>query len=317
MGFLSSLFSSQKEEAPSEEKPKDDQSNFDVLKYDGIRAMQIREISYAIKCFQEALKIRPDMETMNYLANAHSMIDDQESALEIINEMLLMKPERINLLLSRINLLFGLNRLGEVIADCDKVIGLDPENHMARYLRGKAKWTTNDRPGAKEDMDNVIAIKEDFADGYLFRAEIFFSTEEGEKALADVNKVIELTEDEEMAYLLRGRIHELLGDKESAINDYAKVLELNPFKAEAYLLAGRLLTTQQKYEEAMAIYDEAIEHLESFAQAYIRRGHLKELTGDRQGAEEDLRIAAGLAPENEEETGKQADFDNLYKGGIF
>lgn len=317
MGFLSSLFSSSKENVSTEETPKDDQKNFDVLKYDGIRAMQIKQIGYAIKCFQEALKIRSDMETMNYLASAYSMIDDQESALAIINEMLLLEPENINLLLSRINLHFALNRLSEVITDCDQVIGLNPENHMAWYLRGKAKWITNDRTSAKDDMDKTLAIKEDFADGYLFRAEMFLSTEEGEKALADVNKVIELTEDDEMAYLLRGRIYELLDDKESAANDYAKVLELNPFHEAAYLLAGRLLTAQQKYDDAMMIYNEAIEHLESSAQAYAKRGHLKELTGDQQGAKEDLRIAAGLASENNEEAEKQSDFENLYKGGIF
>jgi len=320
MGFLSSLFSSSKKEeaAASEDQPKENQKNFDILKYDGVRAMQIRQVGYAIKCFQAALEIQPDFETMSYLANAYSTSDDSESALEVVDEMLAMDPEHTNTLLTRVNILFHLDRDGEAIANCDKAIELEPENFLALFLRAKAKRATNDPAGAIDDLTAALAVKEDFADGYLLRAEILLSTKEGEKAMEDVEKVISLVEEgDETAHLLRGRIYELLGNEDAAANEYQQVLELNPFKDEAYLLAGRLLTAQQKYPEALAIYDEAIDHIDSFTKAFAERGKLKELTGDKEGAEKDLNTANELSKDEDEVSSKEANFDNLYKGGIF
>ena len=53
--FFKSLFSSSKAATPEEEKSKNDQKNFDILKYDGVRAQKIGQVAYAIKCFTEAL----------------------------------------------------------------------------------------------------------------------------------------------------------------------------------------------------------------------------------------------------------------------
>ena len=56
--FFTSLFSSSKNEDTAEGKIKNDQKNFDILKYDGVRAQKIGQVAYAIKCFTEALNIQ-------------------------------------------------------------------------------------------------------------------------------------------------------------------------------------------------------------------------------------------------------------------
>lgn len=76
--FFTSLFSSSKSEDTAEGKAKNDQKNFDILKYDGIRAQKIGQVAYAIKCFTEALNIQEDFETMNHLVSAYSMANQTE-----------------------------------------------------------------------------------------------------------------------------------------------------------------------------------------------------------------------------------------------
>ena len=49
--FFKSLFSSSKAATPEEEKSKNDQKNFDILKYDGVRAQKIGQVAYAIKSY--------------------------------------------------------------------------------------------------------------------------------------------------------------------------------------------------------------------------------------------------------------------------
>ncbi len=316
MGIFSSLLSSGKKEEAQEDKRKNEQKNFDILKYDGIRALHIRQAKYAIRCFQEALNIQQEPETMNFLISAYNMALDTKSALETADELIEREPEDTHALLTRVNLLFMGNRDADAIADCDRVIALEEDNYLAWFLRAKAKRTTGDWEGAVADVTQAMTIKDDFTDGYLLRAQLYLSMKKGQEALEDVNHVIALVEErEETAHLLRGQIYEQLGDEEASAKEYQEVLALNPFNEEAYLLAARQMVSRQHYPEALALYDEAIEHNEQFTRAYIDRGKLKERMGDPAGAKEDLQVAAELDPEAGQKD--QADFDNLYKGGIF
>ena len=55
--FFKSFFSG-KSETPESEKQKNDQKNFEIFKYDGLRAQRMGRPDYAVKCFIEALAIR-------------------------------------------------------------------------------------------------------------------------------------------------------------------------------------------------------------------------------------------------------------------
>lgn len=57
MGFFKSFFSG-KSDSPANEKQKNEQKNFEIFKYDGMRAQRMGRTDYAIKCFTEALAIR-------------------------------------------------------------------------------------------------------------------------------------------------------------------------------------------------------------------------------------------------------------------
>ena len=67
MGFFKSFFSG-KQEKPETAKQKNDQKNFEIFKYDGMRAQRMGRPDYAIKCFTEALALQEDFETMSYLS---------------------------------------------------------------------------------------------------------------------------------------------------------------------------------------------------------------------------------------------------------
>ena len=168
--IITSLFSSSKNEDTAEGKIKNDQKNFDILKYDGVRAQKIGQVAYAIKCFTEALNIQEDFETMNYLVSAYSMANQTEMALETLNRMMEMEPDHVQTLLTRVSVLFMLDKDTEVIADCLRVIELEESNHLAWFLMAKAKRTTGDQFGAIADLTKAIALKDDFTDAYLLRA---------------------------------------------------------------------------------------------------------------------------------------------------
>lgn len=319
--FFKSLFSSTKSKETSEEsKRKNDEKNFDILKYDGIRAQRIGKTAYAIKCYSEALNIKEDFETMNQLVTAYTAIHEFDEALHTLDRMIALEPDHINTLLMRVNLLFMLDKEDYVIEECARIIELEEGNHTAYYLMAKAQKLTKDPIGAIGNLTKATTIKDDFTEAYLLRGEILLSIDQGKEALADIQKAIQLAPDEETSYLLRGRIYEALDNPNKAMADYHQVLHLNPFNEEACLLTGSLLIKQENLDEAIAFFNDAIDLKPDFAKAYSERGRAKNLQGDKHGAIEDLKKAIELSPEGEEAqalNGEHSNFNDLYKGGIF
>ncbi|MDR0429439.1 MAG: tetratricopeptide repeat protein [Tannerellaceae bacterium] len=314
--FFKSLFSSAKPENTPGTIAKTDRKNFDIFKYDGIRAQRMGHIPYAIKCFTAALDIQDDFETMNYLVAAYISSHDFDNASTLANRMVELEPASIPARLTRVNVLFLIDKEKEAMEDCLYILSLDKSNYAAWFLLGKAKKATHDLAGAVSDLTRAVALKEDFTDAYLLRAEVFMEMNRPTEALPDIEKAIELAPGEESVYLLRGQIHEKTGDFSAAADDYKQVLELNPFNADASLFSAILLINTGKLEEAISFLDEVIELKPDFAKAYDERARAKELSGDKEGAGKDKKTAEELIP-GKEEAAKQSGFDDMYKGGIY
>ena len=66
--FFKSFFSGKSETSESE-KQKNNQKNFEIFKYDGLRAQRMGRPDYAVKCFTEALAIEEDLKQWAILAS--------------------------------------------------------------------------------------------------------------------------------------------------------------------------------------------------------------------------------------------------------
>jgi len=315
MGLFSSLFSSTNTAEDDEQKV--DLKNFDLLKYDGIRALRIGKAAYAAKCFTEALDIQEDFETMKYLMTAYNALNMTDEVMETLDEMVETGEEPVSTLLSRATFLYTLERYAEAVADCELILEMEPDHFVAYFWLAKTELAVGNHTKAIAHLDKATDIKEDFTEGYTLRADIYLTMGKGNEALSDIEKVIELAPEDEVAYLLRGRIHEMMGNAEMACSDYQQALEWNPFNETTYLLAGQLMVNQGKYDEAISLYDEATEQIENPAQVYAARAFVKHQNGDHEGALADEEKAKELNPEALGKPDENPNFDNLYKGGIY
>ncbi len=310
--FFKTLFSGSGEESPEEKARKD----FDVLKYDGIKALKIGKGAYAIRCFNEALKIEQDAEVLEHLVTAYTREDRTEEAVETAGRLLDIEPENGGVLLLRANLNYMIERYADVIADCERAIAIDATDARAHYLAGRAKHKNGDAIGAIVSLSNAIARKEDYAAAYLLRAEVMLATGDAADGLQDADKAAELMPEEEQAFLIRGQLHEALRDDRAAEEDYRHAMEVNPFNEQAYLLLGNLHIARNQPAEAIALFDEAVELKPDFARAYHERGRARLLAGDKEGAATDLKKALELDAERGEHLpvdGTYSNFEDMYK----
>lgn len=299
MGFFKSFFSG-KTSTPEEEQQKNKQKNFDIFKYDGMRAQRMGRTDYAIKCFQEALALQEDFETMGYLVQVYTQTNQLDEARRLLERMTEMEPTHANTFLNLANICFVQEDYPAMAEAARKAIAIEEGNAMGHYLLGKATDGQGDGIMCIAHLTKAILLKDDFTEARLLRAEALLKMQQYKEATEDIDAILSQNPDEESALLLRGRIKEATGQPEEAEADFRKVTEDNPFNEQAYLCLGQLYIGQKKLTEAIALFDEAIELNPNFAKAYHERGRAKLLNGDKDGATEDLKKELELNPKEGE-----------------
>lgn len=299
MGFFKSFFSG-KPSDPEEERQKNKQKNFDIFKYDGMRAQRMGRADYAIKCFNEALALQEDFETMGYLVQVYTQTNQLEEARQLLERMTQAEPNHTHTFLNLANVCFIQEDYASMAQAAQKAIDIEEGNAMAHYLLGKAMNGQGDSIMCIGHLTKAILLKDDFTEARLMRAEILMSMRQYKEAAEDIEAILAQEPDEESALLLHGQIQEATGHPEEAEAVFRKITEDNPFNEQAYLCLGQLYIGLNKPAEAIALFDEAIELNPGFAKAYHERGHAKLMAGDKEGAAEDLKKELELNPKGNE-----------------
>lgn len=309
--FFKSFFSS-KADSPEEEKKKTARKNFEIFKYDGLRAQRMGRPDYAVKCFTEALAIEEDFETLGYLSQLYIQLGELDKARNLLNRMVELEPELTSTYLTLANLCYMQEDYEAMGAAAQKAISLEAGNAAAHYLLGKATNSMNDGIMTIAHLTQAVTLKEDFTEARLLRAEALLGMQQYKEATEDIDAILTHNPDEEAALLLRGKIEEATGKAEEAETDYRHVTEMNPFNEQAYLYLGQLYITQKKLPEAIGLFDEAIELNPGFAAAYHERGRARLLNGDKEGSIEDMKKSLELNPKEGENLNGQ--FNNQPAG---
>lgn len=292
MGIFSSLFGGNK--TPEENKEK----NFDILKYDGIRAMRIGKLVYALKCFEEATAIKEDLETMQHQANTYVRMNRMDDARQLMVRMTELAPNQPLVFQSLASLCYMQEDYPAMNEACQKALALNDQDPSTYFLSAKAAVGLNNGIQAIAMLTKAIILNEEFVEAYQMRAEILWAMRQAKDANEDIEKLLSMNPEDENALLLKAEIMAVSGAEEQALEIIDQVLALNPFCEKAYLLKGSYFLVKQAFDKAIAVYDEAIEMNANFAQAYHERGRVKLAMGDKKGSMEDMKRAIELAPEN-------------------
>ena len=292
MGIFSSLFGGNKK--TEEEK------NFDILKYDGIRAMRIGKLAYALKCFEEATAIQEDLETMQHQANTYIRMNRMDDARHLMNRMTEIASENPLVFQSLASLCYMQEDYKGMDEACKKALALNNEDAGTYFLSAKAAVGLSNGIQAIAMLTKAIMLNEEMTEAYQMRAEILWAMRQAKDANEDIEKLLSMNPEDENALLLKGEILAVSGEEEKALELIDQVLALNPFCEKAYILKGSYFLSKQAFDKAIEVYDEALEINPNFAQAYHERGRVKLAKGDKQGSMEDMKRAIELAPENSE-----------------
>lgn len=289
MKFFKALFGS-KEEKPEEKKKAEEAKNFDVLKYDGVRALRAGQAEFAIRCFTHALQMQDDLEIHDYLSQAYIRTGELTLAYEQLQKLAEEQPDNQQIFIRMANVAYMMEDYGAMAGACEKAMLIDDKTAEVMYLYARACIGQEDVTNAVAMLTKAISLKEDYGDAYLLRGETLLKNGDTDEADEDATWLLEHTEDNEDVMMLKARIERTKGNTDTAKDYYTKVTDANPFNIDAYR----------------------------------ERGELRLETGDEKGGNEDIEHAKELTaqlPDNNNEEGIENKVKEKYKSmdpyGVF
>ncbi len=258
MNFFKALFGS-KIETQEEKKDLKDSRDFDVLKYDGIRALRSNHSDYAIKCFTHALELKDDLEIRDYLSLAYINQGEIGNAYEQLSKILEQMPENLAVISRMANVAYMMEDYEKMFNLLEKAISLDERNPEVLFLYAKACLGKNQSNDAIEALTKAISINKEYFDAYLLRGETLLKEGKLEKADEDAMFLLENTQDVEEVLILKARIEKANENSSKALSFYDAVLEVNPFSVDAYKERGELKESLGDTKAAKEDFDQAKE----------------------------------------------------------
>ena len=243
MGFLKSFFTG-KVESAEEQAQKEEERRFDKLKYDGVRATRSGQPDVAIHCFEEALKIRDDMETRDYLARTLISVDALPQAIAQLEALAQAAPDNTEILKQWARVAYMQEDYATMEEVATKALAIDDKDAATLYLKAQAVAGQGNTIAAIALLTQAIATDSQLAPAYLMRARLLMGMGDVKGAAEDANHLTATYGEGEETLMLQAQVAHAQGDAAKALELYGRVTELNPFSAEAYKERG-----QVKYEQ--------------------------------------------------------------------
>lgn len=228
MGFLKKLFGGE-EQSPEEEKLETERKRFDLMKYDGVKAMKMGQWDYAVRCFEEALKMQDDLEVHDYLSRAFVRMDRLDEAVAQLDLLIRAEPGNEALCLQKAHVCFMKEDYESMAAAAEQAIAINAESAPAYYLYAQGTLKQGDLINGIARLTKAIALDDNYADARLLRAQTLLQMGDVNGAGEDSQWLSEHVGDQEDVLLLASQVARAKGDDAKAVELLKRALEVNPF----------------------------------------------------------------------------------------
>lgn len=234
MNFFKALFGSSTNESPEKNVNDERNKDFDVLKYDGVRALRMGQAAYAVQCFTHALEINDDLESRDYLSQALIRTGDLQSAVEQLRTLADAQPDNVRILVTMAHVLYMMEDYEAMLAACERAKEVNQGDPQVLYFCAKAHIGLGQQAEAVALLTDAIAVDANYADAYLLRGTTLLEMGQTESARADADYLLAHVSDNEDVLILAAKVAKAEGNPSEALSIYNKVIDINPFCAPAF-----------------------------------------------------------------------------------
>ncbi|MDD2548502.1 MAG: tetratricopeptide repeat protein [Bacteroidales bacterium] len=231
-------------------------------------------------------------------ARKHIMLQEYTSAISTLNTLIESSSNVTEAWYLRGLAKYSLNDMPGALADFSKAIELNPVFSQALLYRGITLSRQKKYLQSNNDFEMVIELRPNWHDGYYSRGVNYLLMGQPKKSIQDFSKVIDLDPKNIDAWINRGTAHVHNADSMRALNDYQKAITLNPFYHEGYSKRGRLLMQMKSFYLAHDDFSKAIELDSTSSINYFFRGLTYSYIDSLNRAIADLNQSIAITPNN-------------------
>lgn len=232
MNIFKKLFGGQK---TTEEVKQEKEKDFDMVKYDGVRALRMHQFDLAAKFLEHALQLNAeDLECRDYLSQAYISMGDLQKAYEQLQILSEAQTDNVAVLLRMADVAYMMENYTAMLEVCDKALHLDTSNLQTYLYSAEACRGLGEPIRAVSMLTEAIGKREDFYAARLLRGSILLDQAQLSEAELDATFLYEHISGNEDVLLLKARVEKAQGKMEEAEQTYGKVMEVNPFSIDAY-----------------------------------------------------------------------------------
>lgn len=199
---------------------------------------------------------------------------------------------------NRAQVLNGMGRLEEALADYSAVIADDPHYPEYHFDRANILHKLGRDMEAIAEYDAAIAMGPPFPEVHYNRADVLLGMGATDAALAGFDYVIELEPAFTDAYVNRAGIHAAAGNLAGAATDAAAGLRADPANAHLHTVLGQVHAERGQWEAARRAYDVALGTDPTLVVALAGRATVAFELGEPAAALDDLDRAVELSPDD-------------------
>lgn len=303
-----------------------DEQNADAFYQRGLLQLQKKELQKALNDLSQALKLDAGLvEAYFQRGEIYSQQGDLELAVNDFNQVVKLQDDYPQIYEKRSLALVDLGNYAAAIADLDRVVAQQPEEVAPLFLRGYAKFQSDDLDGAVEDFMAITKVNSNKAasykngPAYLNIGLTLARKQEYRRAIDWLDRSIK-AEPTAIAYHVRGDIYYELNQWELAKNDYQQALDMdtNGQFANLYLEMAQVDFLVGEFQEAIDYAQEFLEaqpetSLSGAVQAWIAQVQA-ELDGESTlGLNKLAWISDDLSPNFQRQVFSEPQFESIYR----
>jgi tetratricopeptide (TPR) repeat protein len=265
-------------------------------------------IAFAGLVFQGKERLFHTVFNRNGLALVETHLGNLPEALRLVTDGLALLDRELEpdehrlhrsvLRYNRAQVLAGLGRLDEALADYDAVIAVDPNYPEYHFDRANLLHRLDRDDEALVEYDTTIALGPPFPEAYYNRAELWLEAGATEQALAGMSYVLELDPTFVDAYVNRAGIYLAADDLDAALADARAGLLLDPVNPHLHTVVGQVHAERSEFTEARSAFDTALAAAPDLVSALSGRAGVAYELGDVDAAIADLSAAVATTPED-------------------
>jgi len=254
---------------------------------------------------KKMLKLQPDDITLSQsLALLYQKINQPESALELLNELIVKYPVVADLYIDRAKLMLNKKNYPAAKADFDKAISVEPGNYLTYLARSSYYMIASFPDMARNDLNQAITLLGEDIGKNPQNAPLFFFRAQILEQMGDIQGALNEYENYSKTWPLnysvlenKARIYYSQKQWQQAVENYTTIIDNFPERTQSLIDRSRAYQQSGNFQEALDDLNNVIRIYPKEYSCYYSRAMIKNQLGDHEGCNNDLKTTALLLKE--------------------